>query len=127
MERRRSGRHSLQVDIEMTGPGKGRCFGYVEDISVNGVSIRITSGYLENQFSVVLNFRIWTGTESLFRKVYARVVRTQENLVALEFSEHDVIAEAIVQDLIYYHGRDKSAGSGSPSSTGEYPAPELPV
>lgn len=106
MERRRAKRSRIQVDIEIAHPGSNRCRGYAENISRTGVSVALLEGCLpERQRSVILNFRVWTGNETLYRKVYARVVRHDQSLVALEFAEQDFIAEAIIQDLMYYQAR----------------------
>jgi ferredoxin-fold anticodon binding domain-containing protein len=105
MERRRSGRKQIQVDIEISGVCAGRCHGYAENIGRNGVSIVLESGNLAQQRAVLLSFRVWTGSEYLLRKIYARIIRQDMNVVAFEFADKDIIADAIVQDLIYYQRR----------------------
>ena len=109
MDRRKAQRNRIQVHIEIARPGACRCCGYVEDISRTGISVNIQSeGELpEQQRSVLLNFRIWTGTETLYRRIYARVMRREQNRIALKFAEHDFIAEAIIHDLIFYQGRER--------------------
>jgi hypothetical protein len=56
---------------------------------------------------VILNFKIWTGSETLYRKIYARVVRLEQEKIALEFAEHDFITEAIIHDLMFYKNRER--------------------
>ena len=108
MERRKSLRSKIQVDIEIAHPGAGHCCGYAENISCDGVSIRLTKGALPpEQRSVILNFRVWTGSETLYRKLYARIVRGSTEQIAMEFAETDFVAEAIVQDLIYYQNYER--------------------
>ncbi len=108
VERRKSKRSRIQVDIEIAHPGNGRCCGYAENISRDGVSIRLSKGTLPSgQRSVILNFRVWTGSETIYRKLYARIVRGTDEQVAMEFAETDFVAEAIVQDLIYYQNYDR--------------------
>ena len=108
MERRKAKRSQIQVDIEIAHPGSNRCRGYAENISRTGVSVALSEGSLpERQRSVILNFRVWTGNETLYRKVYARVIRQDQMQVALEFAEHDFIAEAIIHDLMYYQSRTR--------------------
>ena len=117
VERRRSKRNPIQVDIEIAHPGAGRCSGYAENISRDGIAINLNTGSVpETQRSVVLNFRIWTGTESLYRKLYARVVRSSEEQIALEFAEADFVADAIVQDLIYYQKQGRTSLVREPAS-----------
>lgn len=108
MERRKAKRNQIQVDIEIAHPGARRCGGYAKNISRTGVSIILWDGELPTrQRSVILNFKVWTGSETLYRKIYARVVRLEQNKIALEFAEHDFIAEAIIQDLMFYQNRER--------------------
>jgi hypothetical protein len=76
---------------------------------------------------VILNFKVWTGKETLYRKIYARVVHADRQTVGLEFAEHDFVAEAVVQDLMFYQRRERqrssrSAGSHYTDSEREVPA-----
>jgi hypothetical protein len=119
VERRKSKRSQIQVDIEIAHPGAGRCCGYAENISRDGVSIKLWKGTLPSQQrSVILNFRVWTGSETIYRKLYARIVRGSTEYVAMEFAETDFIAEAIVQDLIYYQDHERRRASRSSLKTG---------
>lgn len=120
VERRKAKRNPIQVDIEIAQPGFRRCRGYANNISRSGVSVVVLEGELPaTQRSVVLNFRIWTGNETLYRKVYARVVRYAADQIALEFAEHDFVTDAIIQDLMFYQARDRRQ---SRKSTGDGPA-----
>ncbi|MDT8386792.1 MAG: PilZ domain-containing protein [Thiogranum sp.] len=108
MDRRKARRSQIQVDIEIAHPGSNRCRGLAENISRTGVSVILQEGALPStQRSVILNFRVWTGNETLYRKVYARVIRYDLTQVALEFAEHDFITEAIIQDLMFYQSRTR--------------------
>lgn len=108
MERRKARRSQIQVDIEIAHPGSNRCRGLAANISRTGVSVTLLEGTLPSaQRSVILNFRVWTGNETLYRKVYARVMRYDQIQVALEFAEHDFITEAIIQDLMFYQSRTR--------------------
>ena len=108
MERRKAKRNRIQVDIEIAHPGFSRCRGYAEDISRTGILLILWEGEMPSQQrSVVLNFKIWTGNETLYRKIYARVVRFEQDKVALEFAEHDCVAEAVIQDLLFYQRRER--------------------
>ncbi len=118
MERRKSKRSQILVDIEIAHPGAGRCCGYAENISRDGVSIKLWKGTLPSeQRSVILNFRVWTGSETIYRKLYARIVRGSTEEVAMEFAETDFVAEAIVQDLIYYQDHERRHASRSSINT----------
>ena len=120
MERRRAQRNRIQVEIEIAHPGFARCRGYVENISRTGVSLTVWEGEVpRHQRSVILNFRVWTGKDTLYRKIYARVIRFEQDTVALEFSEHDFAAETIVQDLLFYQRRERRRLARKP----EPPAP----
>ena len=108
MERRKALRNCIQVDVEIAHPGFGRCRGYAENISRTGISLTLWEGEVpQQQRSVVLNFKIWTGNETLYRKIYARVVRFHQEKVALEFAERNFVAEAIIQDLLFYQRRER--------------------
>jgi len=108
VERRKARRSQIQVDIEIAHPGSNRCRGLADNISRTGVSVTLHEGTLPSaQRSVILNFRVWTGNETLYRKVYARVMRYDQTQVALEFAEHDFITEAIIQDLMFYQSRTR--------------------
>lgn len=120
VERRNAKRNQIQVDIEIAHPGTRRCGGYAENISRTGVSIILWDGELPtSQRSVILNFKVWTGSETLYRKIYARVIRSDQQKIALEFAEHDFIAEAIIQDLMFYQKRDRRNGVRAPVDNGE--------
>jgi c-di-GMP-binding flagellar brake protein YcgR len=115
VERRKAKRNQIQVDIEIAHPGARRCGGYAENISRTGVSIILWDGeFPTRQRSVILDFKVWTGSETLYRKIYARVVRLETKKIALEFAEHDFIAEAIIQDLMFYQNRERRAGARVP-------------
>lgn len=111
MEKRIAKRDQIQVDIEIAHPAASRCYGYAENISCTGVSIVLRKGELPpRQRSVILNFKIWTGTETLYRKIYARVVRSGPGKIALEFARHDFTADWIIRDLMFYQrNNDKTS------------------
>ena len=104
-------RNQIQVDIEIAHPAANRCYGYAENISRAGVSIVLREGELPpGQRSVILNFKIWTGGETLYRKIYARVVRPGQGKIALEFARQDFTTEWIIRDLMFYQrNNDKTS------------------
>jgi len=128
VERRLAKRRHIEVDIEIAHPGTQRCYGVAGNISRSGVSVHLSKGELpQRQRSVILNFKIWTGKETLYRRIYARVVHANRQTVGLEFAEHDFVAEAVVQDLMFYQRRERqrlsrSAGSNHTDSEREVPA-----
>lgn len=116
VERRQAKRNRIQVDIEIAHPGASRCIGYADNISRTGVSVRLWRGELPaEQRSVILNFKVWTGSETLYRKIYARIVRSGAEDIALEFAEHDFIADAIIQDLMFYQNRERRESLRNPA------------
>lgn len=121
MERRQATRKQIEVDVEIAHPGVERCYGFATDISRRGVSVQLWKGELpERQRSVILNFRIWTGRETLYRRMYARVVRCDCQSLGLEFTEHDFVAEAVIHDLMHYqkHERRRQARASARRSAG---------
>lgn len=116
MERRQTKRKQIEVDIEIAHPGAERCYGFAGNISRMGVSVHLWKGELpKQQRFVILNFKVWTGKETLYRKIYARVVHADRQHVGLEFAEHDFVAEAIIHDLMFYqkHEQRKQAGEAT--------------
>ena len=108
MNKRQSPRRRILVDIEIARPGFPPCSGYARDISRDGVSVVLWEGSLpQQQRSVMLNFKIWTGSETLFRKLHARVLRDDGDQVALVFAEQDIVASAVVQDLLFYKNAER--------------------
>ena len=103
MENRKAKRNQIEVDIETAHPAAKRCYGYAEHVSRTGISILLREGALApQQRSVILNFRIWTGREILYRKIYARVVRAGQDNIALEFARCDFTAESIIRELMFF-------------------------
>ena len=121
MERRQSKRKQIEVDIEIAQPGAQRCYGFAGNISRAGISVHLWKGELpQQQRSVILNFKVRAGNATLYRKIYARVVHADQQVVGLEFAEHDFVAQAIIQDLLFYHKHERrkrareAAGGWSP-------------
>ncbi|VAW72831.1 hypothetical protein MNBD_GAMMA14-2151 [hydrothermal vent metagenome] len=115
MERRSAKRDQILVDIDIAHPGAGYCHGHVENISKSGVSVIIREGKLsDGQRSVILNLRVWTGNEMLYRKVYCRIIRHEENRIAMAFAENDIVTEAIVDDLMFYQKRGRKHDARKP-------------
>ena len=107
MEKRKAKRNQIQVDIEIAHPAANRCYGYAENISRTGISIVLREGQLPpQQRSVNLNFKLWTGSETLYRKIYARVVRRGQAKIALEFARSDFAAESIIRELMFYQRKN---------------------
>lgn len=106
MERRKSKRHPIFVDIEVARPGVGRCCGIADNISNTGISIILDEGSVpKNQRSVILSFKAGTGNETLVRKMVARIIRSEGARLALKFSERDFISESTIRDLVRYQQR----------------------
>ena len=107
VEKRIAKRNQIQVDIEIAHPAANRCYGYAENISRTGISIVLREGQLPpQQRSVNLNFKVWTGSETLYRKIYARVVRRGQAKIALEFARSDFAAESIIRELMFYQRKN---------------------
>ncbi len=120
MERRQLTRRQIEVDVEIAQPGNERCYGFAADISRRGVSVQLWKGTLPaQQRSVILNFRIWTGRETLYRRMYARVIHSDGQSIGLEFTEHDFVAEAIINDLMHYQKHERRRQARGANSDGE--------
>ncbi len=89
----------------------GVSHGVAENISLEGVSLRLEEGTPpEPDRVVILNFRIWTGNERLNRSLSARVIRTEGQRLALAFLDQDPETAAAVQDLLFYVQLDQRLG-----------------
>ena len=111
MENRQAKRNQIQVDIEIAQPSAGRCYGYAENVSRTGLTVALCEGVPpSHQRSVILNFRVWTGRETLYRRIYGRVVRSEQGEIVLEFSRADFTAEAVIRELMFFQRqRDRAA------------------
>ena len=115
------------VDIDIAHPGAGYCHGRVENISRGGVSVYLDEGELPaTQRSVILNLRVWTGNETLYRKMYCRVVRRDAARVAMEFAENDIVTEAIIHDLMFYQKRGKKHEQKKQEDMAAFTSPPVP-
>jgi len=120
MNRRKSTRHQLQVELEIATPGEQRCRGYAENVSREGICLVLWQGNPPDvQRPVMLTLKIWTGTETLFRKLQARVTRVEGDQVILAFLENDLVTHAIVQDMLYYQAMERRRTARRPGEKSE--------
>lgn len=102
MERRLYPRQNTSVRVRMAAPG-GVCEGAVRDINVRGVFLELQQGRLGRAVrSVRLHFEIDTGNRVLSRQIGGRVVRNEGDGIAIRFAEHDLLARAVVNELLEY-------------------------
>lgn len=102
MERRLHPRQHISVRVRVTAPGIA-CEGSVRDINVRGVFLEIERGRLDAATrGVRLYFEIDTGSQVLSRQIRGRVVRNEGDGVAIRFAEHDLLARAVVSELLKY-------------------------
>lgn len=102
MERRLHPRQNMSVRVRVTAPGIV-CEGSVRDINVRGVFLEIERGQLGTAVRAVhLHFEIDTGSQILTRQIRGRVVRNEGDGVAIRFAEHDLLARAVVSELLKY-------------------------
>ncbi|MFZ5621012.1 MAG: PilZ domain-containing protein [Pseudomonadota bacterium] len=102
MERRLQSRQALSVRVRMTAPGI-ECEGLVRDINVRGIFLELEQERLDTAArGVRLHFEIDTGSQVLSRQISGRIVRNEGDGVAIRFAEHDLLARAIVRELLDY-------------------------
>lgn len=102
MERRLHPRQNMSVRVRVTAPGIV-CEGSVRDINVRGVFLEIERGQLGTAVRAVhLHFEIDTGSQILSRQIRGRVVRNEGDGVAIRFAEHDLLARAVISELLKY-------------------------
>lgn len=102
MERRLHPRQNMSVRVRVTAPGIV-CEGSVRDINVRGVFLEIERGQLGTAVRAVhLHFEIDTGSQILSRQIRGRVVRNEGDGAAIRFAEHDLLARAVISELLKY-------------------------
>ncbi len=76
---------------------------HVLNISSKGICIELPRD-LEASFGVLISFRlhIWTGYDHISRYLRAEVVRSEHRFLAACIVDHVRIANAVVQDILYY-------------------------
>lgn len=102
IERRKHKRTSVDVEVELRCT-RGSCQGLARDVSPRSLFIEVESGELPEANAIVqLNFKIWTGRHQLLRQASGRVVRTDDEGIAVSFAERDIFARGVIEEVIYY-------------------------
>lgn len=87
--------------VRVTAPGMA-CEGSVR-INVRGVFLEIRRGRLDSAVRAAhLHLEIDTGSQILSRQIRGRIVRNEGDGVAIRFAEHDLLARAVVSELLKY-------------------------
>lgn len=102
MERRKHPRSDAAILVRMESAGLD-CHGVVRDISTRGIFVDLEQGKAEvSNRTVRLLFEIDTGTQVLSRQISGRIVRKEDNGLAIRFAECDVLGRAVIHELMYY-------------------------
>lgn len=106
-DQRRSPRERILVEIKIAQSSLGYCAGYAENISKQGIAVMLHQGQLlPNHKVVLLSFKIWTGNETLKRKLSANVERIDENHIVFTFTGDEEETETVIAELIKYKSMD---------------------
>lgn len=110
MERRKHQRTSISVDLRVETHGK--CIpGIAQDISSRGLFLKLPCIELdEHTRDIQLHFGIDTGMQVMSRKINGKIVRKDQAGIAVRFCEYDVLARAVVHELMYYMRLAKQEG-----------------
>ena len=102
MERRKHLRSEISINLRIETPAA--CYpGVAQDISSRGIFFKLPcTDWDDRTQDVALLFEIDTGMQVLSRRINGQVVRKDEAGVAVRFSEHDILARAVVHELMYY-------------------------
>ena len=102
MERRKHRRTDISVNVRLeTG---GQFFAAVaRDVSTRGIFLELEcAAFDEGLHNIELHFEIDTGTQVLSRQISGKITRKDTTGLAVRFSEHDILARAVVHELMYY-------------------------
>lgn len=118
MERRKHRRTDISVTIRIEIGDRGWP-AFARDISSRGVFLDLDCMALDNaQYQVELHFEIDTGMQVLSRRIRGEVTRRDTAGLAVRFSEHDILARAVVHELMYYlrlrQNRDQAQADPEP-------------
>ncbi len=98
----------MAIEVEVAFPGGIIRDGYARNISYEGAYVELGGAVdLGPGTELMLTFRIWTGSGRICRLARARVVRCAPGWLALAFTERDLVARAVVEDLRFYKDRER--------------------
>ncbi|WJW74262.1 PilZ domain-containing protein [Thiohalobacter sp. IOR34] len=111
MERRRSPRTRVDIEVELRDPA-GEYRGIACDISQTGLYVEFGEGARPaSREALQIKFSIWTGSQLLTRQTRGHVVRSTDSGLAIRFSDEDMVSQAVVNELIHYMTGNAAAGS----------------
>lgn len=102
MERRRQNRIETSIEVDICHL-HGECVGRIRDLGSRSLFIEIDNqNYPATGTIIHLNFRIWTGQHQLSRQASGEVARWDETGVAVLFAEQDIVARAVIEEILFY-------------------------
>lgn len=125
MEQRATSRTEVVIQVSVILAGREFPAGRVRDVSHNGAFVDLMM--VEPPAvgaTVTLLFQIWTGRDHISRQLRAKVTRRESDGLALRFTDNDLSAAAVVQDVLYYQRfeRRTTARAVVPSAVTALPA-----
>ncbi len=121
VEQRERPRTEVAIEVEVAFPGGVIRDGYARNISHEGAYVELGgAGNLGPGTELMLTFRIWTGSGHICRLARARVVRCAPGWLALVFTERDLVARAVVEDIRFYkdHEHRRRPRNAAPAHKG---------
>ena len=102
MERRKHSRTDISVNVRLETGGQG--FPAVaRDVSSRGIFLELECAALDEALNhIELHFEIDTGIQVLSRRISGTITRKDTTGLAVRFSEHDILARAVIHELMYY-------------------------
>lgn len=102
MERRKHQRTDISVNLRINTPDMSYP-GTARDISSRGIFLELSCVDLDARIrDIELHFEIDTGMQVISRRINGKIVRKDGIGLAVRFSEHDILARAVVHELMYY-------------------------
>lgn len=95
----------IHENIELAG-----C--HARNISSKGIYIELPSDLPSTSGTpVTLRFHIWTGRDHMTRFLRAMIIRSGLRFLAAGFTDHELITNAVVQDIHYYQQHERRLGA----------------
>lgn len=81
---------------------------HARNISNKGIYIELPNDLaMTTGTPVTLRFHIWTGRDHMTRFLRAAVVRSRQRFLAAGFTDHELITNAVVQDIHYFQQHER--------------------
>ena len=106
--KRKNSRVPFQVIISLDFPDQSHAECETADLSLRGVSVLGVTGHTLGE-NCVVSLQLMGSTSQLILKMKGKVVRVEENGLALHFYEMDLDSFFHLKNILYYNSEDPDA------------------